>query len=40
MLSQATASYGNVRVEAFHGLLVDFCERRGGGRDKRPARGQ
>jgi pantetheine-phosphate adenylyltransferase len=25
MLSQATGGYGNVRVESFHGLLVDFC---------------
>ena len=25
MLRQATAGYGNVRVESFHGLLVDFC---------------
>ena len=25
MLRQATAAYGNVRVESFHGLLVDFC---------------
>ena len=25
MLRQATASYGNVRVESFRGLLVDFC---------------
>ena len=25
MLSQATADYPNVRVESFHGLLVDFC---------------
>jgi pantetheine-phosphate adenylyltransferase len=25
MLRQATARYGNVRVESFHGLLVDFC---------------
>jgi pantetheine-phosphate adenylyltransferase len=29
MLGQATASYGNVRVEAFHGLLVDFCRAQG-----------
>ena len=26
MLRQASASYGNVRVESFHGLLVDFCK--------------
>ena len=25
MLRKATADYGNVRVESFHGLLVDFC---------------
>ena len=25
MLRQVTASYGNVRVESFRGLLVDFC---------------
>ncbi|HEX2772591.1 MAG TPA: pantetheine-phosphate adenylyltransferase [Micromonosporaceae bacterium] len=25
MLREVTASYGNVRVEAFRGLLVDFC---------------
>jgi pantetheine-phosphate adenylyltransferase len=25
MLSEVTASYGNVRVDAFHGLLVDYC---------------
>jgi pantetheine-phosphate adenylyltransferase len=25
MLREATASYGNVRVQAFRGLLVDFC---------------
>jgi pantetheine-phosphate adenylyltransferase len=25
MLREATAPYGNVRVESFHGLLVDFC---------------
>ena len=25
MLGQATKKYGNVRVESFHGLLVDFC---------------
>jgi len=29
MLRQATASYGNVRVESFHGLLVDFCRTQG-----------
>jgi pantetheine-phosphate adenylyltransferase len=25
MLREVTSSYGNVRVEAFRGLLVDFC---------------
>jgi len=25
MLAEATAAYGNVRVDAFHGLLVDYC---------------
>ncbi|MGI5213633.1 pantetheine-phosphate adenylyltransferase [Plantactinospora sp. CA-290183] len=25
MLREVTASYGNVRVESFQGLLVDFC---------------
>ena len=25
MLHEVTASYGNVTVDAFHGLLVDFC---------------
>jgi len=29
MLRQATAAYGNVRVESFHGLLVDFCRTQG-----------
>ena len=29
MLSQATASYDNVRVASFHGLLVDFCRAQG-----------
>ncbi len=28
LIEQATAAYGNVRVEAFHGLLVDFCKQR------------
>ena len=28
LIEQATARYGNVRVEAFHGLLVDFCKQR------------
>ena len=25
MLTEVTKGYGNVRVERFHGLLVDFC---------------
>jgi pantetheine-phosphate adenylyltransferase len=29
MLRETTASYGNVVVESFHGLLVDFCKARG-----------
>ena len=29
MLREATTSYGNVVVESFHGLLVDFCRDRG-----------
>jgi pantetheine-phosphate adenylyltransferase len=28
MLREATSSYGNVFVESFHGLLVDFCRER------------
>lgn len=28
MLEQETAHLGNVRVESFHGLLVDFCRDR------------
>jgi pantetheine-phosphate adenylyltransferase len=28
-LSEVTAEYGNVRVDRFHGLLVDFCETNG-----------
>lgn len=28
ILRQVTAEYGNVRVEAFRGLLVDFCRER------------
>ncbi len=27
VLSEVTASYGNVRVDSFHGLLVDYCRR-------------
>ena len=29
MLQEITKDYGNVRVERFHGLLVDFCATRG-----------
>jgi pantetheine-phosphate adenylyltransferase len=29
MLEEVTATYGNVKVESFHGLLVDFCVDRG-----------
>jgi pantetheine-phosphate adenylyltransferase len=29
MLREATARYANVRVERFHGLLVDFCATNG-----------
>ena len=29
MLSEVTKGYGNVRVERFHGLLVDFCTANG-----------
>ncbi len=25
LLTQVTAAYGNVRVDSFHGLLVDYC---------------
>jgi pantetheine-phosphate adenylyltransferase len=25
MLQEATAQYGNVRIDAFHGLIVDYC---------------
>ncbi len=25
LLTQVTAAYGNVRVDCFHGLLVDYC---------------
>ncbi|MCZ9342449.1 pantetheine-phosphate adenylyltransferase [Streptomyces sp. TRM76130] len=28
LIGRVTAEYGNVRVEAFHGLLVDFCKER------------
>jgi pantetheine-phosphate adenylyltransferase len=29
MLREVTKAYGNVRVERFHGLLVDFCAANG-----------
>ena len=29
MLREVTAEYGNVKVERFHGLLVDFCAANG-----------
>jgi pantetheine-phosphate adenylyltransferase len=29
ILGEVTAQYGNVRVERFHGLLVEFCEANG-----------
>ena len=29
MLREATAAYENVRVDSFHGLLVDFCRSQG-----------
>ena len=29
MLREVTARYGNVRVDQFHGLLVDFCAANG-----------
>ncbi len=29
MLSEVTKDYGNVRIERFHGLLVDFCAANG-----------
>lgn len=31
LLRETTATYGNVRVESFRGLLVDFCRERGAG---------
>jgi pantetheine-phosphate adenylyltransferase len=31
LLRETTAAYGNVRVESFRGLLVDFCRERGAG---------
>jgi pantetheine-phosphate adenylyltransferase len=29
MLTEVTADYGNVKIDSFHGLLVDFCRDRG-----------
>ncbi|GLW06080.1 phosphopantetheine adenylyltransferase [Microtetraspora sp. NBRC 13810] len=29
MLQSVTKEYGNVRVDKFHGLLVDYCKQRG-----------
>ena len=29
MLREVTAQYGNIRVDSFHGLMVDFCEANG-----------
>ena len=29
MLTEVTAEYGNVRVDSFHGLLVDYCRAHG-----------
>jgi pantetheine-phosphate adenylyltransferase len=26
MLAEATAQWGNVRIDAFHGLIVDYCK--------------
>jgi pantetheine-phosphate adenylyltransferase len=26
MLREVTASFGNIRVDSFHGLLVDYCQ--------------
>jgi pantetheine-phosphate adenylyltransferase len=28
LIGQVTAEFGNVQVEAYHGLLVDFCKQR------------
>ena len=28
MLGEVTSGFGNVRIESFHGLLVDFCRQR------------
>ncbi|MGI8665560.1 MAG: pantetheine-phosphate adenylyltransferase [Jatrophihabitans sp.] len=29
LLSEVTADYGNVRVDSFHGLLIDYCRSNG-----------
>jgi pantetheine-phosphate adenylyltransferase len=29
LLSEVTSGYGNVRVDSFHGLLVDYCGAKG-----------
>ncbi|HLN78292.1 MAG TPA: pantetheine-phosphate adenylyltransferase [Nocardioidaceae bacterium] len=29
MLTEVCAPFGNVKIDAFHGLLVDFCQERG-----------
>lgn len=29
LLRQVTETYGNVKVDSFHGLLVDYCRRHG-----------
>jgi pantetheine-phosphate adenylyltransferase len=29
MLQEVTASYGNVRIDTFHGLVVDYCREHG-----------
>ena len=29
MLTEVTAQYGNVKIDRFHGLLVDFCANNG-----------
>ena len=29
MLAEVCADYGNVKIDSFHGLLVDFCQERG-----------
>ena len=29
MLAEVCADFGNVKIDSFHGLLVDFCQERG-----------